>query len=227
MSASIFKTLAAATYLLAAAPVSAAEMPQPKVHFLYPAPHGTIFDRICKAWMHRDVNTADVTELLARKAEFEAHWEKTGKEYMRLALEATGRPYPYSEIQATLTLCTPDSMAFPLFIRMNDFLSSNTEYYVHDFPLLVFHELMHHHAQVIEHKSAIFAKYADVPYATRVHIHVVAFERYALEKTGRTEQLQKLRDYYAGLEKKAYIEAWQIVDKEGVAAVIADAGVEP
>jgi hypothetical protein len=226
MSASIFKAIAAAACLLAAAP-AAAKMPQPKVDFIYPGPHGTIFDRVCKEWIHRDVNPADVTELLARKAEFEAHWEKTGKEYMRLALEATGRPYPYAEIQATLSVCAPDSMAFPLIIRMNDFLASNTEYYVHDFGLLAFHELMHHYAQAIEHKSPIFAKYADVPFSIRAHIHVVAFERYVLEKTGRTEQLAKLRDYYASREEPTYIRAWEIVDKEGVAAVVADAGVKP
>lgn len=226
MSASIFKTFAAASCLLAAAP-AAAELPQPKVDFLYPGPHGTIFDRVCKEWLHRDTNPADVKELLARKAEFEAHWDKTGKEYMRLALEAAGRPYPYAEIQATLSVCAPDSMAFPLIIRMNDFLASNTEYYVHDFGLLAFHELMHHYAQAIEHKSPIFAKYAGVPFSIRAHIHVVAFERYVLEKTGRSEQLAKLRDYYATLKEPTYIRAWEIVDKEGVAAVIADAGVKP
>lgn len=231
MSASIFRAAfgaaAAAACLLAAAPAAAAEMPQPKVDFIYPGPHGTIFDRVCKEWLHRDTNPADVEELLARKAEFEAAWERTGREYMRLALEAAGRPYPYSEIQATLSVCAPDSMAFPLIIRMNDFLASNTDYYVHDFALLAFHELMHHYAQAIEHRSPIFAKYADVPFSIRAHIHVVAFERYVLEKTGRTEQLAKLRDYYAARETPTYIRAWEIVDKEGVAAVVADAGVRP
>lgn len=227
MSAFIFRAITAAACLFAAVPAAAEKMPQPKVYFLYPGPHGTIFDRVCKEWLHRETNPADVKELLARKAEFKAHWEKTGKEYMRLALEATGRPYPYAEIQATLSVCAPDSMAFPLIIRMNDFLASNTEYYVHDFGLLAFHELMHHYAQAIEHKSPIFAKYADVPFSIRAHIHVVAFERYVLEKTGRTEQLAKLRDYYASREEPTYIRAWEIVDKEGVAAVVADAGVKP
>lgn len=121
MSASIFKALAAATCLLAAAPAAAAKMPQPKVDFIYPGPHGTIFDRICKEWLHRDMNPADVKELLARKVEFEAHWEKTG----------------------------------------------------------------------------------------------------------RTEQLAKLRDYYASRKEPTYIRAWEIVDKEGVAAVVGDTGVKP
>lgn len=225
MSASLFKTALAAA-LVAATP-AAAGMPQPKVDFIYPGPHGTIFDRICKEWLHRDVNPDDVKEVLARKSEFEAAWEKTGKEYMRLALAATGRPYPYSEVQATLSVCAPNSVAFPLIIQMNDFLASNTEDYAHDFPLLAFHELMHHYAQAIEHKSPIFAKYADLPFSIRAHIHVVAFERYVLEKTGRTEQLAKLRAYYAAREEPTYIRAWEIVDKETVAAVVADAGIKP
>lgn len=223
---SLATLLAAAT---AMAPPSAdpPRLPLPKVIFVYPGPEGTIFDRVCKAWIKHETKAADVAELLTRKAEFEAEWQKTGTEYMRLAIEATNRPYSYSEIQATLSVCAPDSMAFPLLLRMNEFLASNTEHYVHDFPLLAFHELMHHHAQAIEHKSAILAKYADVPFGIRAHIHVVAFERYVLERTGRTEQLDKLRDYYAALESDHYSRAWQIVDKEGVAAVIADAGVKP
>ncbi len=226
MSASIFKAVALAAALFTASPAAAA-MPEPKVFFLYPGPHGTIFDRVCKEWIGRDVAPADVNELLARKAEFEQQWETTGKTYMRLALEATGRPFPYKEIQATLTLCAPDSMAFPLFIRMNRFLGSSTEDGAHDFPLLAFHELMHHYAQAIEHKSKIFAKYADVPFSIRAHIHVVAFERYVLQKTGRTEQLAKLQARYAEDEDSAYHRAWQIVDKETVEAVVADAGIKP
>ncbi|MFC3712984.1 hypothetical protein ACFOMD_10400 [Sphingoaurantiacus capsulatus] len=216
---------AAATAI--ASPAAAAPVAVPKISFLYPAPHGTIFDRVCKAWIKQDTNPADVTELLARKAEFEAAWATTGREYMRLALAAAGRPFPYSEMQATLSVCAPDSMAFPLIIRMNDFLASNREYYVHDFALLAFHEVMHHYAQAIEAKSAIFAKYAAEPFSIRAHIHVVAFERYVLERTGRTEQLAKLRDYYTGRDVDHYRRAWEIVDKETVAAVVADAGIQP
>ncbi|MBW7945750.1 MAG: hypothetical protein H3C60_04750 [Sphingomonadaceae bacterium] len=225
MSASIFRAAIAAA-LIAASPASAG-IAQPTVHFIYPAPYGTIFDRVCKEWLNRDVEQADIDELLARKAEFEAQWRTTGAQYMRLATEATGRAFPYSEIQATMTLCTPDSMAFPLFIRMKSFLGSGTEDGGHDFPLLVFHELMHHYANAIEAKSQIFAKYADLPFSVRAHIHVVAFERYVLEKTGRIHQLEKLREYYAKDEDSTYHRAWRIVDKEGVAAVIADAGLKP
>lgn len=233
MSASASRLLlAAATAILMGAAAAATASPAaaatvPKISFLYPSPHGTIFDRVCKAWIKQDTNPADVQELLARKAEFEAAWAGTGREYMRLVLDAAGRPFPYAEMQATLSVCAPDSMAFPLIIRMNDFLASNTDYYVHDFALLAFHEVMHHYAQAIEHKSPILAKYADLPFSIRAHIHVVAFERYVLERTGRTEQLAKLKAYYASRDNDHYRRAWEIVDKETVAAVIADAGIKP
>lgn len=226
MSASSFRTVLGAALLLVATPAYA-EPAVPKISFLYPSPYGTIFDRVCEEWIHRKTNSADVQELLARKAEFDKAWATTGQEYMRLALAAAGREFPYVEMQATLSVCAPDSMAFPLIIRMNDFLASNTEYYVHDFALLAFHEVMHHYAQAIEHKSPIFAKYAALPFSVRAHIHVVAFERYVLEKTGRTEQLAKLRDYYASRDNENYKRAWEIVDKETVAAVVADAGIHP
>lgn len=227
MSAFATDLLTLGAALVASAAPAPAPQPLPDVVFVYPGPHGTIFDRVCEGWIKQKVNPADVQELLSRKAEFEAEWDKIGKRYMQLALDATGRPYPYRQIQATLSVCAPDSMAFPLLIRMNDFMASNTEYYVHDFALLAFHELMHHHAQAIEGKSKIFVKYADLPFSIRAHIHVVAFERYVLEKTGRTEQLAKLKAYYAAGKTDHYRRAWEIVDTEGVEAVIVDARGEP
>lgn len=205
-----------------ALPVHAKERPLPDIHFLYPSPLGTPFDRSCKEWMNREFSHADRDELLRRMPEFVADWTTTGQSYIRLAMEAADRPFPYSEMQATLSVCAPDSMAFPLLISMSELLSTHKGPTSHQFSLLVFHELMHHYVQQVEAGSPIYRKYANEPPGVRAHIHVVALERYVLEKTGRADQLEMLHRMYKEWPVPNYRRAWEIVDAESVAAVVND-----
>lgn len=215
----------AALSLLALATPAAAQQPAPipTIHFVYPGPSGTVFDRSCENWLHRKTAKADVDEVLARKPEFEAQWKARGEEYLRIAVDGAGAPFPYAAMQATLTVCAPDSMGMPLLIQMNDFLSSNTSTpYAHDFALLVFHEVMHHYSLGIEAVSPLRKKYAAEPADVLNHLHVIAFEQYVLTKTGRIAEREKLKNYYSTYARPPYRRAWEIAEKETPEAVIAE-----
>ena len=212
--------LAAAAFLLAG---SAAPEPVPQIHFVYPAPAGSVFDRVCPHWMNRTPSPADVREVLRRKSEFEAQWRTVGETYLRLAIDAAGTPFPYREMQATLSVCAPDSMAMPLIISMNDLLSSNAGTpYAHDFPLLVFHEVMHHYSLPIEAVSALRSRYASEPGDVLSHLHVIAFEQYVLTRSGRIAERDRLKNYYFTHARPPYRRAWEIVERETPEAFIAE-----
>lgn len=230
MSAFASRALAALVALAAPAVAAAADA-IPQIHFVYPAPAGPVFDRVCPHWMNRTPAPADVAEVLRRKAEFEAEWKRTGETYLRLAIDAAGTPFPYREMQATLSVCAPDSMAMPLIISMNDLLSSNRSTpFAHDFALLVFHEVMHHYSLPIEATSPLRAKYAAEPADVLNHLHVIAFEQYVLGKSGGLAERDKLKDYYFTHARPPYRRAWEIVERETPEAFIAEirpAGATP
>lgn len=194
----------------------------PVIHFVYPEPDGPIFDKVCPEWTGQQIGPEENAEVLERLPGFKAEWETTGLEYMRLILDAVGRPFPYGEMQATLSLCVPSSMGMPLMINMRRLLSSNTGLRAHDFPLIVFHETMHSYFLPLEGESALVAKYVDEHPSIRSHLHVVAAERYVLERTGRVEQLERLHQFYSAMPSPVYRRAWEIVDIETMEAVLAD-----
>ena len=195
----------------------------PTVDFVYPVPAGPVFDRVCPTWMNRpQVTDAQREEVIRRLPEFRAAWSDVGLCYVKMVVAATGKPYPYRDMQATLSVCAPDSMAMPLIISLEELMSTNTKPYAHDFALLTFHELMHHFAMPIEQTSPLIAKYKSEPGDIRSHLHVVALERYVLEKSGKLEQLAKLKEYYRNLPRNSYARAWEIIDIETPQAFVDD-----
>src|SRR5215471_7169709 len=79
----------------------------PTIHILYQSPNGSIFDRTCPRFAKADIKPERVNEAVARRSEFQADWDRNGPQYLKVALSEIGLPFPYREMQATLTVC-PD-----------------------------------------------------------------------------------------------------------------------
>ena len=193
--------------------------PLPRVHLLYPAPDGSVFDRNCSG-MLKDAPAIDrswIEEAVRRTPEFQRLWDTEGPAYLTTTFDAIGLPFPYGEMQAALTVCPIQSMSLPLIINVRGFLASagnlRPEW---QFPLLVFHELMHTYTRPVNTSSALRRKHSSESPVILNHLHVMALEKFVLTKMGKVEELQWTdRSYRTGVP--AYKRAWEIVnDVEGV-----------
>ena len=197
-----------------------APRPLPTVHLLYPAPDGSVFDRNCADILKasEDVDPRWVEEAVRRAPEFQRRWDTDGPRYLATAFEAIGRPFPYAEVQAALTVCPIASMSLPLIINVRGFLASDgnrrPDWF---FPFLVFHELMHTYTRPVNTSSALRAKYSSESPVTLNHLHVVALEKFVLTALGKIDELRWLDRDYRTEASPGYRRAWQIVnDAEGV-----------
>jgi len=190
----------------------------PLITLVYPAPYGSIFDRTCTARLGVPVEKIWVEETLRRRDEFQRSWDREGTRYLAATLRAVGAPFPYAEMQATLTVCTDVSLAMPLMVNTRSFLSdAPAPEDIVMFPRLVFHELMHTYTEPVNGVSALQQKYAAEGLHVTLHLHVLALEKFVLTKLGRQRELALLDHDYRELAPPAYRRAWQIVDTEGVA----------
>jgi len=129
-----------------------------------------------------------------------------------------GIPFPYIEIQATLTVATVASSSTPLIINVKPFLSSAEKpASMSVFPIILFHELMHIYLRGVTDSSSLRKKYAKESFVTLNHLHLMALEKFVLLKTGETATLQWLdHDYRTGDFPPDYKRAWEIInDIEG------------
>ena len=193
----------------------AAAIALPKIEFLYPAPFGSIFDRNCAA-----ADASDVRETVRRVPEFQRQWDEEGPAYLRAAFGAIGKPFPYQEMQMTMTVCPGTStMSVPLMINMRQFLSTaKSQPPNDDFAEKVFHELMHHYVHPVVAQSAVRKKYSSENPVTLAHLHVIALEKLVLTKLGKRDELKFLEEEYQGDPR--YKRAWEIVNAEGEGALI-------
>jgi hypothetical protein len=190
----------------------------PKIEFLYPPPVGTVFDRNCGT-----ADAPDIQETVRRRPEFQRQWDQEGPAYLRAAIAEVGRPFPYAEMQATMTVCRGTStMSMPLMINMRQFLSSAKSQPPHDdFVEKVFHELMHHYVSPVMRNSALRKKYANESPVVFAHLHVMALEKFVLEKLRKFEELKFLeQEYLTDPPPSHYKRAWEIMNAEGERAFI-------
>jgi hypothetical protein len=195
----------------------------PLITLVYPEPSGSIFDRVCPMRFKVTLEDRWVKETLQRREEFQALWDREGPAYLAAAMQEIGAPFPYSQMQATLTVCTDVSLAMPLMVNTRSFLSDAKP--VEDiamWPRLVFHELMHTYTEPVNTKSALQRKYAAEGLHVTLHLHVLALERFALSKLGKKRELELLDKDYREQSPPAYKRAWEIVAAEGVEPFIAE-----
>ena len=191
----------------------------PVVDILYPAPGGSIFDSTCAALLKTTIQAEAVREAAARVPEFQAAWNRDGAKYLSTTLAEVGLPFPYREMQATLTVCPGvKTMSSPLFVNVQQYLPSAGTDRVSDdhFVEQLYHELMHHYVRQVRDGLAMRKKYAAESQATLSHLHVLALEKFVLLKLGKAEELKRVANDYQTSTSAGYRRAWQIVnDIEG------------
>ncbi len=200
-------------------PSSAASLEVPRIDLVYQS-GGTVFDRNCAAMTKSAANADEVAETARRTQEFQRRWNAEGPAYVKAALSAVGAPFPYRQMQATLTVCVGD-MSSPLLISTKAHLSTATQpapdWY---FGFVVYHEIMHHYARAAYETSALRKKYASESAVTLNHLHVVALEIVALKTLGKRAELEYLADRYRRTTSIGHRRAWEIVGIEGEQALI-------
>jgi len=214
----------------AAPPHPAEAIPIPRIELLYPPPVGTIFDRTCPQFLKTEVKPEWVQETTRRLPEFQALWDKEGPRYLAVTFAEIGHRFRYGEMQAVLTVCPVATMSMPLMINVRNHLSSAEKPAPwEDFAETVFHELMHHYVSPVYAVSALKTKYANEPPTTLYHLHVMALEKLALLKLGKTDELKYLDQLYRTDPPPAsYKRAWEIVnDIEGYEAFIKELKTMP
>jgi hypothetical protein len=129
----------------------------PKVVLIY-QPGGTVFDRNCSAITKSTIPTGWIDEADRRLPEFQAMWNKDGPDYLRVVFDEIGVPFPYLEVQVTLTVCDVGaSMSSPLLIDIRYWMppqlgGRTSPPPAWRFPFVVFHELMHHYTRQVTNR---------------------------------------------------------------------------
>lgn len=201
----------------------------PKIYLVY-QPDGTVFDRTCPQFTKTEVKPEWIQETAKRRSEFQSDWDKEGPRYLMAALNEIGLPFPYREMQATLTVCSiGGSLSSPLLLNVRRFLSDAED------PLppwlfaeIVYHELMHHYTRPVYSLSQLRKKYSFEPLQTQNHLHVMALEKLALLKLGKEAELKFIDRRYRTQAPPTYKRAWEIVnDLEGYEAFLTELKAVP
>jgi hypothetical protein len=199
-----------------------AERPRlPVVDILYP-PVGTIFDRTCSTFMAKGEVTPDLIKAAGEaKPRLQAEWTRHGTQYLAAAMAEIGAPFPYSEVQVTLTVCAVPTMSTPLIINVQKYLPGAVKPEPEeDFSEALFHELMHHYVSALTTNSALKKKYASEPLLVLNHLHVIALERMVLLKFGETKELKLVEQTYLTSPSPGYKRAWELASEIGTDALI-------
>jgi hypothetical protein len=196
----------------------------PTVYIVYPAPYGTIFDRTCPELLKAAIDErhhANIEEVIRRRTEFQSWWDKEGPRFMRIVTDRIAAPFPFREVQATLTVCPVSSMGDPLIVNARPWLSTaDNPREPWQFAFTVFHEVMHSYVRPVTTTSLLRKKYADEPLQTLNHLHVLALEQFVLSELKQTEKLRVLDEAYKTRAPQTYRRAWEIVLHETPAAFV-------
>ncbi len=190
----------------------------PRIDLIYPS-YGTIFDRTCSQFLREgDLKPEWIDQAGKLRSALQVEWDNEGPKYMSGVFQEIGRPFPYHEMQAVLTVCSVSTMSMPLMINVRSFLPTAHDHApAGDFTEKVFHELMHHYVEPVHAGSALRKKYASESPVVINHLHVMALEKLALVRLGKTQELKYLDQLYRTDPAPSYYKrAWEIVnDVEG------------
>ena len=187
----------------------------PAIDLVYRAPRGTIFDANCSQMFKVPINAEAVKAAVQRAPELQQLLNREIGPYLSATYAEVGMPYPYREVQATLTVCPGvNSMSAPLFLNVSQFLPTadprvDDRYFVE----MAYHELMHTYVAPASQVSSFRRKYADEDPVVLSHLHVMALQKFVLLKMGRAEELKHVVAGYRASKNPAYKRAWEIVDQ--------------
>ncbi len=187
----------------------------PLIDLVYRPPNGTVFDANCNTMLKTTIDPEAVKAALQRQPELQQLLNREIGAYLSATYAEIGLPYPYQEVQATLTVCPGViSMSAPLFLNVSRFLPTapkrEPDWY---FVEILYHELMHSYVAPASTGSSFRKKYAAEDRVVLSHLHVMALEKFVLLKLGRAEELKHVAEWYQASPSPAYKRAWEIVDQ--------------
>ena len=187
----------------------------PVVEILYP-PGGSLLDRLCANDFKVKIDNEAIQAAVQKRPEFQKQWDAEGPAYMNAALTEIGLDFPFREMQATLTVCLPDSTSIPLIIEVTEFLpTAKNPAPPWEFSEIVFHELMHTYVRPVlagagYPNSALMKKYQNEAPTTKYHLHVMAVEKMTLLKLNRLDALKTIDHEYRNGPDPAYKRAGKL-----------------
>lgn len=168
-----------AILVTAAASLAAQHADRTSLDLVYPAPNGTVFDANCADMLKTTLRPEAVAAAVRRLPEFQTLWDRESGAYLAATYAEIGLPFPYREMQATLTVCPGvRSMSAPLFLNVSRFLpTAETRAPDWYFVKIAYHELMHTYVRRAAAGSQRRKKYAGEAPVVLTHLHVMALEK--------------------------------------------------
>jgi hypothetical protein len=200
---------------------SASGEPYPRVPLVF----GYVpFDQSCERWRNAHIEPQWYAELQTKMQAFQDSWDQEAPLLLGTTIAEIHKPFRYTEMIATLTLCPIPSMSRPLLINVRPYLAGPTEQQPRPmflFAAVVFHELLHTYVIGALGPSALLGKYKDEEPLVKAHLHLMALMKMVYLKLDRAEHLQQIIERESANDNPGYRRAWQIVnDLEGHQAFV-------
>ncbi len=179
------------------------------------------FDQSCERWRTTKIEPQWYEELKTKITMLQDAWEHEAPLLLGTTITEIHKPFRYTEMLATLTLCPIPSMSRPLLINVRAFLDGPTQQQPRPlflFAAVVFHELLHTYVIGVlpRGQSALLEKYQSEEPLVKNHLHLMAIMKLVYLKLDRAEQLQQIIARESAYDNPGYRRAWQIVnDLEG------------
>jgi hypothetical protein len=182
------------------------------------------FDQSCERWRNAHIEPQWYAELKTKMQAFQDSWDQEAPLLLGTTIAEIHKPFRYTEMIATLTLCPIPSMSRPLLINVRPYLDGPTAQQPRPmflFAALVFHELLHTYVIGALGPSALLGKYKDEEPLVKAHLHLMAIMKMVYLKLDRAEHLQQIIERESANDNPGYRRAWQIVnDLEGYQAFV-------
>jgi len=200
---------------------SASGEPYPRVPLVF----GYVpFDQSCERWRNAHIEPQWYAELKTKMQAFQDSWDQEAPLLLGTTIAEIHKPFRFTEMIATLTLCPIPSMSRPLLINVRPYLDGPTAQQPRPmflFAALVFHELLHTYVIGALGPSALLGKYKDEEPLVKAHLHLMAIMKMVYLKLDRAEHLQQIIERESANDNPGYRRAWQIVnDLEGYQAFV-------
>jgi hypothetical protein len=184
------------------------------------------FDQSCERWRNAHIEPQWYAELKTKIKAFQDYWDQEAPLLLATTIAEIHKPFRYTEMIATLTLCPIPSMSRPLLINVRPFLDGSTQQQPRPmflFSAVVFHELLHTYVigALPQGQSALLERYKSEEPVVKNHLHLLAIMKTVYLKLDREEQLQQIIARDSANDNPGYKRAWQIVnDIEGHQAFV-------
>lgn len=147
-------------------------------------------------------------------------WEEIGERILTTLIGQTDRSFDRSELSAFVTLSKISSLSHPLFISLYkycDFENETLDFRIEAVVDTIFHELLHIFlggSNLVEWPTPLVKKSGDIPFQTKVHLHLLSLQKLVYSKIGTDYLLEHWNNYYEiNRSGDDYHLAWKIISE--------------